>query len=107
VDEVFDDEAGELGLLFDAVPVGDVDEGAGLEGDGVGDFGVGVAEGADGDAAGEVEVFFAGAVPEVGAFTALRPDGEAAVIGEDVLVQPGGVEVGFSGGHFFDRIYRI
>jgi hypothetical protein len=68
---------------------------------------VGVTEGADGDAASEVEVFFAGAVPEVRAFTAFRPDGEAAVVGEDVLVQPGGVEVGFSGGHFFDGIYRI
>ena len=100
MDEVFDDEAGKLSLLLDAVPIRDVDEGAGLVGDGVRDFRMGVTERAHGDAASEVEVFFAGAVPEVRAFTALRPDRKAAVVGQDVLVQPGGVEGGISKGHF-------
>ena len=57
----------EAGLEVVEVQVGDVEEGAGLVRDGVGDGGVGVAEGDDGEAGEEVEVAAAGGVVELGA----------------------------------------
>ncbi len=81
--DFFANELGEFGLLRDMVEVGAVEEGLGLIGNGLGEVGVAVSEGAGGDAGAEVEELVVVLVPDVCALASGNGDGEAAVGVED------------------------
>lgn len=80
-----DEGESEMGLGSVMVEVGGMDEGLGLLDESVGDCRMSVAEGADGDAAAEVEVVFAGEIPELAAGTVAEGQVEASVGGHDIL----------------------
>ena len=91
---------GEFGLRAGEVEVGSVDEGGGLGGEGFLQRGVGVAEGVDRDAGGEVEVGAPVFVPHAGAFAADEREREARVGRDDIpLVEFGGGRGGRARGH--------
>ena len=78
-ERLFDHELGEGAGPGVVVEVRGVDQGARLLGDELGHFGVAVAEGVDGYAGGEVEVFSVLNVPEVAAFAFDHHGGRADV----------------------------
>ena len=80
-----DEAGGEFGLRAGEEKIRGMDERGGLCGEGLLQGGVGMAEGVDGDAGGEVEVGAVVFVPDAGAFAAAELEGEAGVGRQDVL----------------------
>ncbi len=84
---------GEFSLRFVPVEIADVDELAGLLGDALDPVRVGVTDGVDGDAGGEIEVAFAVGVLDERPLPLHERDGRGAVVVGDVgrVVGGGGV----------------
>ena len=85
--EVLDEGLGETALRFLIVEIGDVDEPPGLFDERLGDLGVGVAEGTDGDAAAKVEITFPADIPDVAACPVAQGEIKAPIAGDDELVE--------------------
>ncbi len=83
----FAEQLGELALGLGVEGVVDVDQLGDLSGDGFDDFGVAVADAADGPTGEHVEDFVSVGVMEVGAFAFDHDAGEAAVVGNHVFVE--------------------